>query len=226
MLLAYMDEAYDADRYRITALLVEHQRVNELHLQLREVVNGAIKDFGVAIDAELHGWEIYKGRGGWAEMGAAHRARIAAYRRAFEVLAAGECQIVVCGQNRRSEPGRHNWPSTEHRLVVMDAIAHLHAVCVERDDHVLVVADEHEAQDGMNVDVRSFQDSTPDCRVVDTVHFVRSCTSPLVQAADLVCYLVRRAEAEQDERSRTVNAKLLELIEPCRLITDVRTIGR
>ena len=45
------------------------------------------------------------------------------------------------------------------------------------------------------------------------------------QAADLVCYLLRRAEAEQDERSRKANARLLEVIEACRLITDIRTIG-
>lgn len=226
MLLAYMDEAYDADRYRLTSLLVEHHRVNDLQRQLRDVVTDAIKGFGVSIDAELHGWEIYKGRGDWASMGKAHRGRIAVYRRAFEVLAAGECQIVVCGLDRRSEPGRHNWPSIAHRQIAVDAIAHLQAVCVDRDDHVLVVADEHEAQDGMNVDVRCLQESAPDYRVIDTVHFVRSCSTPLVQAADLVCYVVRRAEAEQDDRSRAVNAKLLEVIEPSRSITDIRTIGQ
>lgn len=50
-----MDEAYDADRYRLTALLVEHHRVNELQLQLRDVVEEAIESFGVSTDAELHG---------------------------------------------------------------------------------------------------------------------------------------------------------------------------
>lgn len=224
MLLAYMDEAYDADRYRLTALLVEHHRVNDVQLQLRDVVEGAIGSFGVSTDAELHGWEIYKGRGGWEAMGTAHRARIAVYRRAFEVLASADCQILVCGRNRQSEAGRHNWPSAEHRQIVMDTVGHLHEVCVERDDHALVIADEHEAQDGMNLDLRWFQNTTPDCRIVDTVHFVRSRSTPLVQAADLVCYLIRRAEAEQEERSRNVNTKLLNIIEPCRLVTDVRTV--
>lgn len=225
MLFAYMDEAYDADRYRLTALLVEHDRVNQLQAGLRGVIEDAIKDFSVSPDAELHGWEIYKGRGGWESMGRSHRARIAVYRRALEVLAAGDCEIIVCGRDRRSEPGRHNWPSTAHRQIVTDVIAHLHAVCVDRNDHVLVVADEHEAQDGMNRDLRWFQNSTPACRVVDTVHFVRSRSTPLVQAADLVSYLIRRAEAEHDVRSRKVNAKLLDVIEGQRLVTDVRLLG-
>ena len=47
MLLAYMDEAYDADRYRLTALLVEHHHVNRLQLRLREVIEDAIKAYGV-----------------------------------------------------------------------------------------------------------------------------------------------------------------------------------
>lgn len=225
MLLAYMDEAYDADRYRLTALLIEHHRVNEVQLPLRDIVEDAIATFGVATEAEMHGWEIYKGRGGWDAMGKAHRARIAVYRRAFEVLAAADCQILVCGRNRHSEPGRHNWPSAEHRQIVMDTVGHLHSVCIDRGDHALVIADEHEAQDGMNFDLRWFQNTTPDCRVVDTVHFVRSRSTPIVQAADLVCYLIRRAEAEQDERAQQVNAKLLGLIAPCRLVTDVRDVG-
>ncbi|MGE3619747.1 MAG: DUF3800 domain-containing protein [Acidimicrobiia bacterium] len=76
----------------------------------------------------------------------------------------------------------------------------------------------------MNFDLRWFQNTTPGCRVLDTVHFVRSRSTPLVQAADLVCYLIRRAEAEKDERAQQIDARLLDLIEPCRLITDIRHV--
>ena len=53
-------------------------------------------------------------------------------------------------------------------------------------------------------------------RLIDTVHFIRSHESVLVQAADMVGFIHRRASArrERDSRAEATNRLLTGLIEP------------
>ena len=112
--------------------------------------------------------------------------------------------------------------SSSWRWVVEYLLERIDELCA-RDNHALVVADEHELSPQLLADLRRFQDvSTRGYRarriehVVDTIHFVQSRTNHFVQAADLVVFLKRRlrTHVEGDERAARANAGLWEIVAP------------
>ena len=86
----------------------------------------------------------------------------------------------------------------------------------------MVIADEVQGQNIYRQDLWTFQRyATPGyrarklSRIVDTMHFVPSHASRLVQAADLVAFLYRRRQTttESDERATRANDALWARIE-------------
>jgi hypothetical protein len=108
-------------------------------------------------------------------------------------------------------------PEKPHRLVIGNLLKRIDEYAKGRDELALVIADEVEGQSSYRQDPWTFQRYAARgyrarrvTRVVDTMHFVPSHASRLVQAADLVAFMYRRRATvrESDERARRANEAL------------------
>lgn len=59
MLLAYVDESFSQDWYYMAALLCDGSAAQAITTALDYAVEKAVRDHGVAEDAELHGYELF-----------------------------------------------------------------------------------------------------------------------------------------------------------------------
>jgi len=218
--LAYVDESYDTQEHWVVALLVDHAAVNALHRALRSVVAGAAAEYGFPEEAELHGHELFGGRGPFGEL--EPRIRIGLYAKAFRCLADCSCNVILRGVAVPGLMRRYGAAAEPQRWVVEHLLERIDEF-VAPSDHALVVADEHELSRELLEDLRRFQDySTRGYRarriehIVDTIHFVSSRTNPLVQAADLVVFLKRRmrTHVEPDDRATRANEALWSMVRP------------
>lgn len=216
MLFSYVDEAYDKQRYRLVAVVVDVERLNASQDTIRSILERA--NSGPALSAaEFHAHDLFHGRGLW--IGHPPRQRINLYHQVLKGIAAHSPRIVVVGFDRDPEP-TNNWPPEAHAALMQRLIVHLDAAAAALGSHVLVVADDHHAHAGLRDGLRVLQ-SGLGSRVVDTLHFVPSHVAPLVQAADLVGFLLRRIPVERDERAQRANAVLLGAIEHLIEVTDI-----
>lgn len=220
MYLAYVDESYDASEHWVAALLVEHAVVNDTHRALRKVVADAAVAYGIPPDTELHGNELFGGKGAFAEL--EPRMRIGIYASALRAIAASECLVVLRGVAVPRLRARYGRDAEPQRWVVEHLLERIDEICAP-SSHALVVADEHELSPELLTDLRRFQDqSTRGYRarriehVIDTIHFVASRRNHLVQAADLVVFLKRRlrTHTEPDERATRANLALWSIVAP------------
>lgn len=228
MWFAYVDESFNRAQHWVAALLIQHERINATARALRDVVEQAADDYDIAERAELHGHDLFHGKGEFAPMRQMPRARIALYSAVFRVLAEAECWVILRGVSkpgleRRYGPGRHH----PHRIVMTHLIERIDMFCGSArggDDHAVIVADEHhETQSMLLRDLVSYQDrgtwgylSRRIHRVVDTIHFVNSRTNPLVQGADLIAFLALRSKTveESDPRATRATAAIQAILQP------------
>lgn len=220
MYLAYVDESYDASEHWAAALLVEHAVVNQTHRALRGVVADASRAYGIPLDTELHGNELFGGKGAFA--GLEPRIRIGIYASALRAISESGCSIVLRGVAVPRLRARYGASAQPQRWVVEHLLERIDELCAPTQ-HALVVADEHELSPDLLADLRRFQDqSTRGYRarriehIVDTIHFVASHANHLVQATDLVVFLRRRlrTHTEPDERAARANAALWQIVAP------------
>lgn len=216
MLFGYIDEAYDSERYRLVAVVVDVNKLNAAQQSLRDVLAKARQSLGVHA-GELHAHDLFHGRGAWNRC--LPRQRIGIYDQALSAIADHRLRVVIVGLNREPQP-TNNWPATAHHQLMGRLTVHLDSIARTADSHVLLVADDHHAHAGMRDEIRTLQLST-ETRVVDTLHFVPSHAAPLVQAADLVAYLVRRIPIETDLRAQRANERLLARISQLIEINDI-----
>lgn len=218
MWFAYVDESFNRSQHWVAALLIQHLRVNQTAGAMRELVERASEQFGIDASAELHGHDLFHGKGEFQPMKEAPRARIALYAAALRTLTDAECWIILRGV---SKPGlcrrygtAHQHP---HRIVMTHLLERIDMFCQSSrgaDDHAVVVADEHhETQSALLRDLVTYQDRSTwgylarrINRVVDTIHFVNSRTNPLVQGADLIAFLTLRAKTVREPHARAARA--------------------
>jgi hypothetical protein len=218
--IAYVDEAADRYRYRIGAVLMRPEKVNATIRAIDEIA-GDVEARLHVVAPEFHGYEVFQGQGPWA--GVAPNERIHVYARMFECIAEAEAEIVLCGFDQ-DPPGRHNWDEGTHISLMTGLVVALDQHCLSCNEHVLVVADEHSTAARCQTLTRLLQEiystgtrravEPRDLRVIDSLHYVRSHDSRLVQASDLVAYLVRRAPRDGDPRRRQTHERLLRIVEP------------
>lgn len=217
MLLAYVDESYDRQKYWIAALVVPDRVARPLTDDLDNIVRAAAGSYsGVSVDAELHGHALFHGQDDWAALAGMARARIGVYREVFDAIAAHDVRILIRGVNVLQLKQRYAAPDHPHAVVLAHLLERIdeHAASPDVDEYALVIADEVDDAAEYRRDLWDFQRrgtvgwrARQITRIVDTMHFVPSHASRLVQAADLVAYLHRRiaSGADRDERARLAN---------------------
>lgn len=217
MLLAYVDESYDRHKYWIAALVVPDRVARSLTDELDKVVRTAARSYsGVPMNAELHGHALFHGQDDWAALAGMARARIGVYRQVFDAIAAHDVRILIRGVHVPQLKQRYAAPDHPHAVVLQHLLERIdeYAASREVDEFALVIADEVDDAAEYRRDLWDFQRrgtvgwrARQITRIVDTMHFVPSHASRLVQAADLVAYLHRRIASGGDryERARTAN---------------------
>jgi len=217
VLLAYVDESYDRQKYWIAALVVPDRVARQLTDDLDDVVRGAAKSYsGIPVDAELHGHALFHGQDDWTALAGMARARIGIYRQVFDAIAAYDVRIMIRGVHVPQLKQRYALPEHPHAVVLQHLLERIdeHAAGPEVDEFALVIADEVDDAAEYRRDLWDFQRrgtvgwrARQITRIVDTMHFVPSHASRLVQAADLVAYLHRRIASgvDRDERAKAAN---------------------
>jgi Protein of unknown function (DUF3800) len=192
VLLAYLDESFSKDWYFMAALLCDGEGAQAIGAGLDAVVQKAVGAYGVADDAELHGYELFQGEGWWSTV--KPRARIGVYNQAFQVIADNSKALERTNDYCKSHG--------QHVLAIADEVG-------EQAVHRLQLARyRKQGTDGYR--------SRRLTQFVDTLHFAPSHASRLIQAIDLVTFLYRRmaTHTEADPRASRANTALWARVTP------------
>lgn len=225
MLLAYADESYTKQRYYVAAVVVDGDQIGSLTKAMDQIVRETAFDHGrIKLDSELHAYDLISGINAWEGLDQKVRARISVYKRVLDAIVAHGALIISRGVDiprlDARHPGGHDHP---HSVVLTFLIEELDRLAANKQDHALLIADEVSGQDGYRRDLWNYQQSSTwgymsrrITRVVDTIHFAPSHASRLVQAADMVAFLIRRRETvtETDDRAERAYTMLRETIAP------------
>lgn len=222
MLLAYVDESYDTDRYWIAALICPEEVIAPLTQSLDRVVAKAASAYrGVDSHAELHGHDLFQAKHDWAALATMTRARIGVYSDAFQAIASFDVAILIRGVHIPRLNDRYVYPDHPHAVVLTHLLERIDERAHRLGEPALVIADEVDQADQYRRSLWHFQRYATDGyrarrlrNIVDTIHFAPSRASRLVQAVDLIAFLHRRITATTDPttRSARANAALWEQV--------------
>lgn len=215
MLLAYLDESFTKERYYICAVVVPDDVARPLADALDGVVWDASRAFDVSSRAELHGHPLMQGKGDWAALKDKIRARVGIYEDAMTAIGAHEVHIVCCGVDVDRLKARYGVAADPpHKVVLQHVLERVDRLARKAGQNALIVADEVSEEDQHQRDLWMYQrGGTPGylssdlASIVDTIHFVPSHASRLLQAADLVAYMHRRRQAHADTDPRALETK-------------------
>lgn len=217
MLISYVDESNHGDYFSFGALVAEPDVVKSLTAALNKVIEDASWRYDIGRDTELHGYELFQGTDGWKGVGA--RGRVRVYRAALEQIVAHNVSLIfrwcerdrlVAHQARKAYPDPWSPEQTVFQFLLqrVDSLA-------KKDGHLaMIIADMRDDRESHRQLFATYQRSgTPGDymstklpSILDTVHFVPSHHSRMIQAADLVTYIHRRYMTirETDPRGQKV----------------------
>lgn len=168
---------------------------------------------------ELHAKAIMGGEGAWAQVTIDDKLDLIAH--ALSALAVDGVEVIVRGIHLA------RWRQKYGALPVDDygfknLAERLNERMHELDDHAVMIADESrraaaqrfELDWGQRLGTTGYRHQKLD-RIVDTVHFVDSTRSPMVQLADLVTYVKRRGRAprHRDPRAAAALDRLVAIVD-------------
>lgn len=215
MRLAYIDESYTRDFHFIAAVVVDDASAPALHQALGEVAEKARQAYlpQEAAPLELHGQPLFQGAKEWAPIKHQIRALISVYEQAMQAIGGQDVQLFLRGLDCQRHRARYADPWPEHEVVLQHLLERLNDFGRSLDEQVLVIADEIDDPNRHRAKLHAFRlDGTPGYRssrldnILDTIHFVPSQHSRLVQAADLVAFLHRRRTTIKEPNPRATAA--------------------
>lgn len=226
MLLAYVDESHNKSIYWLVGLVCPEHTITSLTNALDTVARKAAEAYvGVRERAELHGHDVFHGKGDWSALEKMPRARIGVYNAAFGAIADHDVDILLRGVNTERLRHRYGYSRHPHDVTLEHLLERLDENAALRHDGqpMLVIADEIDRSDIHRGNLWRFQRGATSgyrsrqlTHIVDTMHFVPSDASRLVQAADLIVFLKRRrhADLDTDPRATRANERLWQRIQP------------
>ncbi len=213
MLLTYVDESYTDDWFAMAALLVDGPEAVTLTDELNRVATAAAKAYDLDVGVELHGHEIFHAGGAWK--GVPVRARVGVFDDVIEAAAARDVRVIARAMDVVGQRARYGVPDPAHTVVLQHLLERVDECVTSLGDYALVIADEVEGQARHRADLSSYREVGTTGyrhrklnRIVDTLHFAPSHASRLVQAADVITFLYRRAFTHQETDDRSRKAKI------------------
>jgi len=213
VLLSYVDESYTHDWFAMAALLVDGPAAVAMTDDLDTVANAAASAYGLKPDVELHGHEIFHAGGSWT--GVPVRARVGVFDDVIEAVAAQEVRVIARSMDVVGQRNRYHIPDPAHKVVLQHLLERVDECVADLGTYALVIADEVDGQAMHRTDLSTYRDmgtagyrSRKLTRIVDTLHFAPSSASRLVQAADVITFLYRRALTHQETDARSRKAKV------------------
>ncbi len=212
VLLAYLDESYDATTYWIVAVIVDEETVARLGPDLDQVVSDAAAKYGTSSSAELHGHALFHGKDDWERLVLMPRLRVAIYRSVFDTIASHPVTVVFRGVHVPGLNRRYRYPDHPHAVVLAHLLERIDDIAQSRMEYALVIADQVDQADSYRQHLWDLRQagiqgySRKLTQIIDTMHFVPSRASRPVQAADMIVYLKRRMHAGQDLDARAIRA--------------------
>ncbi len=200
-LLFFVDESADRTHHYHVGLLASGEQVAAAEKELDQVAQRALElgyNDGWPPGPELHGLEIFSGAKGWGAL--SYEQRYQVVEAALDVLGRHGVEILARGVDLgRFEKRYSKDKAFLHQIAFRNLLERLCERLRQRGELGLVIADEHYTKSVMRDEVRQAKAGrTPGYRgtnfaaILDTVHFVESSDSRMVQLADLVAFTRRR----------------------------------
>lgn len=228
-LLAYLDESFDANQYFLGGLFVTPDQARTVADALESYAKTTFPAYGIPFRTEFHGHELFHGTGDWKPLRSMPRARVGIYQDVLDILEAEGVRVRV---QRISGSGLAATYATPYP---METVAWWFMLQIVQDEAVtrsalaLITADELASAQARRESLQQYrQYGTPGSwrvtrltQVLDTIHFVPSHHSRLIQAVDMVTFIARRyhRHTSGDPRSLAAVAKLYGTV------SDLRCIG-
>lgn len=206
MWFCYLDEAGNTgknlnDRQQplhvVAAVMVREEHV----MSLAEAVRCLLDQTPTTPrQSELHGADLYGGRGGWAVL--SHDERNALYFNALGLLEAHACAVAHSTIDKPKLKAKGYADPVSPHLLAMQFLLEKIDRWIPSNERALVVADENKEHEFDAIELVSDMQQWGSAigpgrklkRIIDTVHFVRSKDNQGVQMADLVAYVIKRSQ--------------------------------
>jgi hypothetical protein len=223
--LAYIDESYTHDFYFIGAVVVDDTSAPGLDQALAAVAERARLAYlpGLRAPLELHAQPLFQGSKEWAPIKNQIRALISVYEQAMQAIGQQNVDIFLRGLDCKRHRARYKTPYPEHEVVLMHMLERLNEFGCRNGEQILVIADELNDPNRHRQNLHGFrQAGTSGYRssqlpnILDTLHFVPSEHSRLIQAADLVTFLHRRRQTirETNPKQEAAVERLWGYVQP------------
>ncbi|WP_238218953.1 DUF3800 domain-containing protein [Tsukamurella pulmonis] len=193
--LLYIDETYQKNEHWAIGLLCPGDETRALVRALDKVVLHAHRRFdGIAATAELHGQALDAGTEDWAALAGQARARASVMTEAVDAIVQFEKLTVhCCGITAKAYGDAAQNPHSWALKFLLEKV-HRKSRC-----DVLCICDDVQNREMFRDDLDEWRrtgtggyNSVRLTKIADTLHFAPSRRSRLVQAADIVAYVVNR----------------------------------
>ncbi|QJU54559.1 DUF3800 domain-containing protein [Herbiconiux sp. KACC 21604] len=198
MLVAYVDESYNAGHYFVAAAVGHSHTWEQMSERLAEIAATTSRLHGTPLDAEFHGHELMGGAGEWASLRGKHREAAGIYLAALRAARHAEVQYLFRGLDIHRLNARYAYPDQPHSIVFRHLLERLdqHAERSVKDEPIVIVADEIATQEAHRRQFASYQEvgtrgyrSSRLTRIAAPINFARSRETPGLQVADLAAYV-------------------------------------
>jgi hypothetical protein len=199
MLLAYLDESFSQGYYFMGGLILPPKLVPPIERIMNHLVQDVIIDHSFPSDfiLELHGSQIWNGKGPWKNIG--ERYRFAVMIHAIEKICEHDVEIVFQGIDNKSHERKYQYPIPPRDLALKYLLEVIDRNIEKKETHGVVILDqtsdtrENSRQRKLFNEFQSLSTGGRFSRklefIVDTLHFVPSAESRLIQAIDLITYI-------------------------------------
>lgn len=146
MLLAYVDESYCDDRSHMAAALAWHpSQAAFLYDRLQATIAWESQRLGISLPDEVHGYELFQGRGAWEGVSLQERLLVA-YRVPGAVRAAGVAFIIRRidrAAQRRRYPGAYE----PYPMILTYVMREVDRLALSRETEATITYDEIHQRD-------------------------------------------------------------------------------
>lgn len=224
----YIDESAspDGSEYYLAGLVVDAPALRHIERDMDRLVSDMARQSpGLPPDAEVHAYDVFHGKGEWAEVPVWMRVRVCTV--VARIIRRSGARLVFRGVDIDALERRHAHPHPPHELVLAQLLCDIDARLGPEGalgDVGICHADEHHTADSGRRNLRQFKLSrVPGFtdRIIenigDTIFFGPSHASRLLQAVDVATFFLNRDRnrVEGDERA----AKAVE-----RIVGDLREV--